>query len=103
LCESPLSAQRKSQPKRSPEQIRASYDAHKGDFDYLLGEWAFTSVSKEFGEGRGFWSAVRLAEGAEILDEYRVVGDNDETYYASEIPARVRADWRMRAALGGDT
>ena len=40
-------------------------------------------MSKEYGKGRGFWSAVRLAEGAEILDEYRVVGDEGETYYAS--------------------
>jgi hypothetical protein len=68
---------------RTPEQIRASYEAHQGEFDYLLGDWEFTSVSKEFGKGRGFWSAVRLAEGAQILDEYRVVGDQGETFYAS--------------------
>lgn len=78
---SPLSGQ--AVPKRTPEQIKASYDAHKGEFDYLLGDWEFTSVSIEYGNGRGFWSAVRLAEGAEILDEYRVVGDGGETYYAS--------------------
>ncbi|MGH7712008.1 MAG: hypothetical protein ACREOG_12030 [Gemmatimonadaceae bacterium] len=70
-------------PKRTPEQIKAAYDAHHHDFDYLLGDWAFTSESKEFGKGRGFWSAVRMAEGAQILDEYRVVGDSGETYYAS--------------------
>ena len=34
-------------PKRTAEQLKASYEAHKGDFDYLLGERAFTSVSKE--------------------------------------------------------
>src|SRR5438445_9022818 len=76
-----LSAQALGQ--RSPEQIKASYDAHQGDFDYLLGDWEFTSVSREFGKGHGYWSAVRLAEGAQILDEYRVVGDSGETYYAS--------------------
>jgi hypothetical protein len=76
-----LSAQAK--PERTAEQIRASYDAHQAEFDYLLGEWEFTSTNKEFGKGRGFWSAVRLAEGAQILDEYRVVGDQGETYYAS--------------------
>lgn len=70
-------------PKRTPEQIKASYDAHQGEFDYLLGDWEFTSVSREYGKGGGFWSAVRLAEGAQILDEYRVVGDGGETYYAS--------------------
>ena len=34
------------------------------------------------GKFRGYWSAVRLAEG-QILDEYRVVGDNGETYYVT--------------------
>ena len=68
---------------RTPQQIKASYDAHQADFDYLLGDWEFTTVSKEYGKGKGYWSAVRLAEGAQILDEYRVVGDKGETYYAS--------------------
>jgi hypothetical protein len=65
---------------RSPEQVRASYDAHKGDFDYLLGDWEFTAESKEFGKFRGLWSAVRL-EGGQILDEYRVLDDNGDTTY----------------------
>src|SRR2546429_3137431 len=69
-------------PRRAAEQIKASYDAHQGDFDYLLGDWEFTSVSREFGPGRGYWSAVRLAEG-QILDEYRVVGDSGQTYYVT--------------------
>ena len=68
--------------RRTPEQIRASFDAHKSEFDYLLGDWEFTSVSHEFGPGRGYWSAVRLAEG-QILDEYRVVGDSGQTYYVT--------------------
>lgn len=67
---------------RTPEQIRASFEAHRGDFDYLLGDWEFTSVSREHGPGRGFWSAVRLDEG-QVLDEYRVVGDSGETYYVT--------------------
>jgi len=70
-------------PRRSAEQIKASYDAHQGDFDYLLGDWEFTSVSREFGKGHGYWSAVRLAEGAQLLDEYRVVGDSGQTYYVT--------------------
>ena len=77
----PLRAQTLSN--RTPEQIKASYAAHQGDFDYLLGDWEFTSVSRDFGAGRGYWSAVRLAEGAQVLDEYRVVGDSGQTYYAS--------------------
>lgn len=69
-------------PQRTPEQVRASFEAHKGDFDYLLGDWEFTSVSREHGPGRGFWSALKLDEG-QILDEYRVVGDSGETYYVT--------------------
>ena len=76
----PLSAQA---TRRTAEQMRASYDAHKGDFDYLLGDWEFTSVSREFGAGRGYWSAVQLAEGAQVLDEYRVVGDSGQTWYVT--------------------
>jgi hypothetical protein len=75
----PLSAQT---TKRTAEQMKASYEAHKGDFDYLLGDWEFTAESKEYGKFRGFWSAVRLDEG-QILDEYRVVGDQNETYYVT--------------------
>ena len=77
---SPLSAQ--TIPKRTPEQIKASYDAHQNEFDYLLGDWEFTSESRQYGKGRGYWSAVRLPLG-QILDEYRVVGDNGETYYVT--------------------
>jgi hypothetical protein len=91
-------------PQRTPEQIRASYDAHQGEFDYLLGDWTFTSVSKEFGKGRGFWSAVRLAEGAQILDEYRVVGDQGETYYASSTLRAynaVKDQWELVSAEQG--
>jgi hypothetical protein len=76
------SAQLAGQTKRTPEQIQASYEAHKGDFDYLLGDWEFTAESKDYGKFRGYWSAVRLAEG-QILDEYRIVGDAGETYYVT--------------------
>lgn len=89
---------------RTPEQIRASYDAHQGEFDYLLGDWEFSSVSREFGKGRGFWSAVRLAEGAQILDEYRVVGDAGETYYSSSTLRSYNAvldRWELVSAEAG--
>jgi len=75
-----LSAQ--STVKRTPEEMKASYEAHKGDFEYLLGDWEFTAESREYGKFRGYWSAVRLDEG-QILDEYRVVGDKGETYYVT--------------------
>jgi hypothetical protein len=64
----PVSAQ--TSTKRTPEQIKASYDAHQGEFDYLLGDWEYSSVSREYGKGHGFWSAVRLAEGAQILESW---------------------------------
>ena len=70
-------------PHRTNEQIKASYEAHKSDFDYLLGDWEFTAVDKQYGNMRGYWSAVRLAEGGEIVDEYRIIGDNGETYYST--------------------
>ena len=80
LTASPLDAQ--TAPKRTAEQIEASYKAHQDEFDYLLGDWEFTAVSKEWGKMRGLWSAVRLVEG-QILDEYRIVGDKGETIYVT--------------------
>jgi hypothetical protein len=79
---SAVSASAQTAPRRTAEQIQASYEAHRGDFDYLLGDWEFTAVSREYGNLRGYWSAVRLDEG-QILDEYRVVGDKGETYYVT--------------------
>ncbi|HEX9631795.1 MAG TPA: hypothetical protein VGA02_04955 [Gemmatimonadales bacterium] len=67
---------------RGPEQIEASYQAHQGEFDYLLGDWTFTAQSREWGAFDGRWSAVRLAEG-QILDEWRIVGDSGETTYVT--------------------
>ena len=64
------------------EQRKARLDAHKDDFDYLLGDWEFTAKSQEYGQFGGRWSAVRLDEG-QILDEYRVTGDAGETYYVT--------------------
>ena len=97
-----LSAQ--ASGRRTKEQIKASYEAHRGDFDYLLGDWEFTSVSREFGTGRGYWSAVRLAEGAQILDEYRVVGDSGQTYYVSSTLRAYNAvldQWELVSAESG--
>src|SRR6266850_2990204 len=75
-----LSAQ--TAARRTPDQMKASYEAHQGDFDYLLGDWEFTSNNQQFGKGRGYWSAVRLETG-QVMDEYRIVGDNGETYYVT--------------------
>jgi len=91
----PLSAQ--SAATRTPAQIQISYDAHHADFDYLLGDWEFTAVSREYGRGRGYWSAVSLGTG-QILDEFRIVGDRGKTYYVTT-PLRsynaVRDRWEL--------
>ncbi|MFN2399704.1 MAG: hypothetical protein ABR543_13860 [Gemmatimonadaceae bacterium] len=61
-------------------------------------------MSVEYGKGRGYWSAVRLAEGAEILDEYRVVGDSGETYYSSSTLRAYNAildRWELVSAESG--
>jgi hypothetical protein len=67
---------------RTGEQIHASFQAHKDAFNYLLGDWQFISINREYGEARGFWSAIKLDEG-QILDEYRVVGDSGQTWYVT--------------------
>lgn len=76
----PASAQ--SDAVKQREQRRALLEQHKGDFDYLLGDWEFTAVNGDYGKIRGYWSAMRLS-GGQILDEYRVVGDKGETYYVT--------------------
>ena len=72
----PLSAQ------KTAVDMKAAYDAHHGDFDFLLGNWEFSRVSAEFGQGHGFRTAVRLSEG-QILDEFRVVSDAGDTIYVT--------------------
>jgi len=79
LAPRPLAAQTAA---TTAEQRKAAYDAHKGDFDYLLGDWEFTCENRQYGKGHGYWSAVRLATG-HILDEYRLVGDKGETFYVT--------------------
>jgi hypothetical protein len=77
----PLAAQEAARP--TAELMRANHDAHQGDFDYLLGDWEFTAVSLLYGDYRGYWSAVRLPDGAQLLDEFRAVGDSGETVYVT--------------------
>lgn len=60
---------------------------HKSDFDFLLGDWEFTSASQQYGNFGGRWSFVRLETG-QILDEYRVIGDKGQTFY---VTAAIRA------------
>src|SRR6266699_2196383 len=97
----PLSAQ--AAGGRTAEQIRASYDAHHADFDYLLGDWAFTAANQQYGAMRGFWSAVRLDDG-QVLDEYRIVGDSGQTYYVTKTLRAYNAvldRWELVSTEGG--
>ena len=67
---------------RTPEQIEASFNEHKGDFDYLLGDWEYTADSKEWGKYGGYWSAAKLGDGL-VLDEFRVTDAKGETIYVT--------------------
>ncbi len=71
-----------SNSKKTPEQLQALFEQHKGDFDYLLGDWQFTADNKQYGKSNGRWSAVRLATG-QILDEYRLIDDKGATFYVT--------------------
>ena len=55
---------------------------HLHDFDYLLGDWEFSGTNQQYGKFHGLWSAVKLDDGV-IFDEYRVTGDQGETYYVT--------------------
>src|SRR3989442_3563791 len=77
-------------PEKTREQMKASFDAHRGDFDYLIGDWDFTAVSQQYGKFRGHWSASRLGDGP-ILDEDRVLGDGGETTYGTRTVRAVHA------------
>jgi hypothetical protein len=67
---------------KSEAQLKALYDEHKSDFDYLLGDWEFTAQNPDYGKFGGRWSAVRT-DGGQILDEYRVLDEKGETIYLS--------------------
>jgi hypothetical protein len=89
------------------ERLTALFEAHKRDFDYLLGDWRFTAKNADFGEFAGVWSAVRLSTGggAHILDEYRVTGEDGETYYVSSTLRAynaVRDVWELVSAADAD-
>src|SRR2546421_2075657 len=80
LAVSPMSAQ--APAKKTPEQMQALFNQHKGDFDYLLGDWQFVANNKQYGKSNGRWSCVKLATG-QLLDEYRLVDDKGETFYVT--------------------
>jgi len=64
------------------EEIQARYKAHQSDFDYLLGDWEFTGVNPQ-GKFYGLWSALRLPETGQIMDEFRILNDKGGTIVVS--------------------
>jgi hypothetical protein len=76
----PLPAQ--SPAARTWSELEASLKAHQAEFDYLLGDWEFTLTNRK-GTLRGLWSAAKLAETGQIIDEFRVLGDSGQTYFVS--------------------
>lgn len=78
-------AKAQNQDQALAERQKRLLEMRKGDFDYLLGDWQFTARSAQWGDFGGVWSAVRLATGggAHVLDEYRIIGDQGETWFAS--------------------
>ena len=105
LIAQPLAPSWQTARRNTGDQIKAAYDAHHREFDYLLGDWEFTATNKEWGKARGFWSAVRIAEGPQIFDEYRVVGDSGETFYVSSTFRSYNAvldRWELITAAQGE-
>ncbi|HEV3138891.1 MAG TPA: hypothetical protein VGY57_00175 [Vicinamibacterales bacterium] len=93
---------RKTPPKKSDAEIRAAIDAHKADFDYLLGQWKFSAVSKEYGKFDGVWAAIKLP-GGQLLDEYAVVDDKGEKVYVTTTLRAYNAVLDQWELVGMDT
>jgi hypothetical protein len=67
---------------KSAEQLKTSLELHRHEFDYLLGDWEFTAVNRD-GGFRGRWTAVRLPETGQIMDEFRIVSNSGDTLFVS--------------------
>jgi hypothetical protein len=82
--------------------VEALFQQHKGDFDYLLGDWEFTANNKQYGKSNGRWSAVKTATG-QILDEYRLVDDKGQTFYLQHQARQARRarfpSWQERSSV----
>jgi hypothetical protein len=103
LAATTLTAATAQTQQRTKEQVEASLREHQGDFDYLLGDWSFNARSKQWGDYHGVWSAVRLPEGAMILDEFRVLGDSGQTWHLSHTLRTYNAvldQWELVTADG---
>ena len=103
FCAIALSLSAQSANQKTADQKKALYDAHKGDFDYLLGDWQFTGTNRQYGKTQGYWSAARLGEGAQLIDEYRIAGDDGETYYVTYTLRSYNASLDRWELVGIDT
>ncbi len=64
LCRLPHRLHRDKPPRQEHRnRSRPTYEKHKGDFDYLLGDWEFVANNKQFGKSNGRWSAVQDRDG----------------------------------------
>jgi hypothetical protein len=80
-----------------------AYNAHQGDFDFLLGDWEFVQTRPGPNgpvQFKGLWSAVRSADGAIITDEFRILDDKGATVYVSTT-LRAYDPWEKRWNLIG--
>jgi hypothetical protein len=103
LCLTVVSSIPSAAQDKDQDRVKALTAAHHADFDYLLGDWSFVSDNKRWGKGSGRWSAFRLGENGPVLDEYRVVGDEGETYYVTQTlrAYNARADrWELVSTEG---
>ena len=92
-----------AQDNQQPDPRRAKFQAHKGDFDYLLGDWEFNATNQQYGKFRGYWSAARLGDSAAVVDEYRVVDDKGESQYFTYTVRAYNANLDRWELVGIDT
>src|SRR5436190_23445172 len=100
LAAASLSAQ--APAKKTPEQREALFNQHKGDFDYLLGDWTFVNTNKQYGKTNGLWSCVKTATG-QLLDEYRLVDDKGATFYVTSTIRNYNAQADRWELIGMDS
>jgi|SRR5215472_12911799 len=81
---------------QAPRRSVAEINAAKNDFDYLIGDWEFTVSNKVYGDARGYWGVVSLHDGAQIVDQFRIVNEKGETTFSTTTLRsfnRVRGQW----------
>jgi len=70
------------------DALRASFEAHLHDFDYLLGDWSFVAKNKRSGAFLGHWTAERLP-GGQVLDEFRIDGRGRQAGPSRPLPRKL--------------